>query len=209
MNAVIFDLDGTVWDSMPVWKDMGKVLLTQQGVTFPENIVEILTPLGLTKGAEYLISLGLNLTVEEVLRLEIDYAIHAYRNNIPLKPGVEAYMQKLKTGGIKMCAFTAGPRELFSPAYERFGLSRYLDFALTSDELGIAKSDPKAFLAVAEKLNTPPAHITVYDDSLHVLKAAKQAGLKTFGVYDESAEKNMDKIKELADGYIMSFEELL
>ena len=208
MKAVIFDLDGTVFDSMPLWSRLAVDMLESHNIEFPENILEILTPMGLSQGADYVLSLGLPLSKEEILKSEIEYAAEHYAKTIPAKPGAVEYMQKLEKRGIKMFSFTAGMPELFMPCAQRLGITGYIKEFYTADMFALPKSDPKAWGILAEKIGENPEEITVFDDNLENLTAAKEAGMRVIGVYDLSAKHNSEQIRRLAHGYISDFTEL-
>ena len=209
MKAAIFDLDGTLIDSMPDCMLMGKEILDKFNIKYPDNITEILTPLGYVKGAEYMIKLGIDLTPQELMDLEFSYLKGKYENSIPLKPYAMEYLLYLKARGVKLCGLTASPTVLINSCVKRLKLNQILEFIITCDEVGLSKSDTKIYSLVSAKLNETPHDITMFDDNLINLKTAKKAGLKTVGVYDISSENSKDEIIATADKYIYSFKELL
>lgn len=209
MKVVVFDLDGTVLDSMSMWGSLAVELLEGHNIDFPENIFEILVPMGLFQGADYLISLGLPLSKEEIIKHEIEYAREHYKNDINAKAGAIEYMQKLFENGTQMFAFTAGISELFMPCAKRLGITRYITDFYTADMFGMPKSHAEAWKKLALKIGEAPENITVFDDNLENITAAKQAGMRAIGVYDLSAKHNAEKIKAVADGYITDFTKIL
>lgn len=209
MKAVVFDLDGTVFDSMPMWSGLAVDMLKSYNIGFPENILEILTPMGLSQGADYVIALGLPLTKEEILKSEIEYALEHYKTDIPAKAGALEYMHLLSEKSIPMFSFTAGMAELFMPCAQRLGVTEYIKDFYTADMFSLPKSHPNAWKILAEKIGEQPENIMVFDDNLENISAAKQAGMQAIGVYDLSAKHNAEKIKAIADGYITDFTEIL
>lgn len=205
MKYAIFDIDGTLVDSMPVWNNMCIDILDKYGVSYPENILDIITPLGMKQGAKYLIKLGLNLTVDEIIQIEVDYAIKQYRESVPLKKGVKKYLESLKEDGVKMCVLTASPHDLIDPCLKRLGIWEYFEYIVSAEDIGVSKSDTRAFEILLEKLGSAPHETVVFDDNFSALKSAKRAGLKTCGVYDKASEINTEKIKKMCDMYIKSF----
>ena len=205
MKYAIFDIDGTLVDSMPVWNNMCIDVLNKYGVSYPENILDIITPLGMKQGAKYLIKLGLNLTVDEIIQIELDYAIKQYRESVPLKKGVKKYLKSLKEDGVKMCVLTASSHDLIDPCLKRLGIWEYFEYIVSAEDIGVSKSDTRAFEIMLEKLGAEPHETVVFDDNFSALKAAKRAGLKTCGVYDKASEINTEKIKKMCDMYIESF----
>lgn len=205
MKYAIFDIDGTLVDSMPVWNNMCIDVLNKYGVSYPDNILDIITPLGMKQGAKYLIKLGLNLTVDEIIQIELDYILKQYRESIPLKKGVKKYLKSLKGGGVKMCVLTASSHDLIDPCLKRLGIWEYFEYIVSAEDIGVSKSDTRAFEIMLEKLGAKPHETVVFDDNFSALKAAKRAGLKTCGVYDKASEINTEKIKKMCDMYIESF----
>ena len=205
MKYAIFDIDGTLVDSMPIWNNMCIDILDKYGVSYPDNILDIITPLGMKQGAKYLIKLGLNLTVDEIIQIELDYVLKQYRESVPLKKGVKKYLELLKGGGTKMCVLTASPHDLIDPCLKRLGIWEYFEYIVSAEDIGVSKSDTRAFEILLEKLGSEPRETVVFDDNFSALKAAKRAGLKTCGVYDKASEINTEKIKKMCDMYIESF----
>lgn len=205
MKYAIFDIDGTLVDSMPVWNNMCIDVLNKYGVSYPDNILDIITPLGMKQGAKYLIKLGLNLTVDEIIQIELDYILKQYRESIPLKKGVKKYLKSLKEDGVKMCVLTASSHDLIDPCLKRLGIWEYFEYIVSAEDIGVSKSDTRAFEIMLEKLGSEPHETVVFDDNFSALKAAKRAGLKTCGVYDKASEINTEKIKKMCDMYIESF----
>ena len=205
MKYAIFDLDGTLVDSMPVWDRMILDILDKYGVSYPDNILEILTPLGTIAGAEYLIKLGLDMTVEEIRQAEAAYIVKPYRESIPLKKGVMEYLRSLKDRGVKMCVLTASPHAFIDPCLKRLGIWDYFEYIVSTDDIGVTKSDTRAFEIMLEKLGAKPHETVMFDDNLGALETAAQAGLKTCGVYDKSSAASTKEIKSICDMYIENF----
>ena len=209
MKYAIFDMDGTLIDSMPIWNNLGVDILKANGVSYPDNILEILTPLGINKGSEYLIELGLNMTKEEIFRAEVSYAAKYYEESIPLKKGALEYLKRLKKEGVKMSVLTASPHVFIDPCLKRLKVDGFFDYIVSAEDIGVTKSEVKSFEILLEKMGAKPHETVMFDDNLKALETAKKAGLITCGVYDEASEGSMEEIKKLADVYIESFENLL
>ncbi len=206
----IFDLDGTLLDSMPVWKNLGKNYLLSRGVRPPENLLEILKTQTLGESADYFRNdLGLSGTVEEILNGIHEMITREYAETIQAKPFVRDYLEKLHTYGQKLCIATATPANLAVLALKRLGLLQYFSFILDCGQAGSGKNSPDIYLQAASRLGASIEACTVYEDALHAIKTAKTAGFYVIGVQDASASQDEAEIRMLCDRYIRSYEELL
>ena len=205
-KAYIFDFDGTLVDSMSYVAMGVKKFLTSRGVDYPENIMEIVTPLGYPGSAAYYNEhFGLSTTGDEYLEYVQNVIDPFYRNEIPLKPGVYEYLQNAKANGISLAILTASPLRFVKPCFERIGVLDLFDNVWSCDDFGLIKSDPTIYLKAAERMGLAPAEIAFFDDSIHSVAAAKAAGLYTVGIYDEVAKAFVGQMKETADVYVEDF----
>ena len=209
MKGAIFDLDGTLINSMPTWGDMWKQFLIDAQLEVPDRFVQIITPLGADGTAEYLQKLGLDLPKEQILKVLGERMYDAYANRISAKAFVAEYIKSLREKGISMGVLTATPQVLARPCLERLGLYDSLVFSHSCDDLGLSKSNPAIYHCVCEKLDLAPDEVWFFDDNITALQTAKQAGLCTVGVYDASSESDREAIAQFVDRYITSFEEML
>ncbi|WP_101911494.1 HAD family hydrolase [Marasmitruncus massiliensis] len=206
----IFDLDGTLLDSMQVWRNLGKNYLLSRGVRPPENLLEILKTQTLGESADYFRNdLGLSGTVEEILNGIHEMITREYAETIQAKPFVRDYLEKLHTYGQKLCIATATPANLAVLALKRLGLLQYFSFILDCGEAGSGKNSPDIYLQAAGRLGASIEACTVYEDALHAIKTAKTAGFYVIGVQDASASQDEAEIRMLCDRYIRSYKELL
>lgn len=205
-SAYIFDFDGTLVDSMPYVAAGVKKFLSDRGVNYPENIMEIVTPLGYPASAAYYNEhFGLSVTGEEYL-LEVQSFIYQYyQNEIPLKAGAFEYLCGLKERGATLTVLTASPIRFVEPCFTRLGIFSWFSHVWSCDDFGLTKSNPEIYLEAAKHLQVTPKDIAFFDDSFHSLAAAKQAGLYTVGIYDEVAKAFTDDVKATADVYHENF----
>ncbi len=208
-KTLIFDFDGTLIDSMPMWERRVKGLLDENGVAYPENVVEIMTPLGYVGMAKYFIELGLSGTVDEVLNIMYDFAYEEYRDNIPAKPTAEDTLLRLKEMGYSLNILTAAQHRMIDGCLKRIGVLELFDNIWSSDEFGLKKSDPQIYFRAARSLGTTVDRCTFFDDNITALRSAKQAGMQVIGVYDATSSKFIDEIKSFADGYVYEFSEII
>ncbi len=209
MKYYLFDFDGTLADSMPTWANKMKTALIDEGIAPPEDLIKIITPLGDRGAAEYLVTLGVNRTVDEIVAFTDDIARDAYENSIPLKEGVLEYLQNAKKQGIYLAVLTASPHKFLDPCLKRTKAYDLFDNVWSIEDFGtLKKNQVEIYQAVAHKIGCDLKDITFFDDNIIALQTAKQAGCKTVGVFDETSEDMIEEIKQEADNYIYSFSEM-
>ena len=208
-TALIFDLDGTLLDSMDDWNNLDFEYLRSKGVTdIPPNINELIKAMSIIGAAEFFIEkFGLSLSAEEVCD-EINAIIEdKYRYHIPLKDGVWEFLKQ--NTDKKMCVATATDRYLAESALKRLGIFDYFEFIITSADVGSSKQSAEIFLKAAEKLGRDISDCIVFEDALHAVITAKSAGFYTVGVYEKSFETDRNDIKRHADQYVTHLSEVI
>lgn len=209
-KAAIFDLDGTLIDSMSVWDGVGADFLAEHGITPPHNIDKILKPMSFCQSAAYFLKeYEIDYTPDEIMQSVYEKASIHYKNTIPLKLYTKQYLDYLKINNIKMCIATASNKELAVHALTRLGVLDYFEFIITCDEVGVAKDQPAIYLNAADLLGFSPREIAVFEDALYCAKTAKKAGFTVIGVYDESSYEDRDCLQNTCDLFIENFSELL
>ncbi len=209
-KADIFDLDGTLLDSMEVWEDVGTEFLRQAGVCPPPDLNDRVRTMSFRESSEYFIStFHLSATVEEIMAYIYGAVAEKYRHTLLLKPYAAQYIRHRKKQGVQLCVATATNQELACAALERCGVLQEFAFVLSCDEVGAGKDDPAIFLQAARRLGVRVSEACVYEDSLHCIRTAKAAGFATVGVYDRAAAPFQQEIQALSDRYITTFSQLL
>ena len=209
MECFLFDFDGTLADSMPAWVNKMIGALKEEGINPPEDLIKIITPLGDKGAAEYLITLGVNKTVEEIIRYTDEIARDAYENSIPLKNGVLEFLQKTKEQGIYTAILTASPHRFIDPCLKRTKAYDLFNDVWSIEDFGTLKKDQvEIYQAVAQRIGCNLKDITFFDDNIIALQTAKKAGCKTVGVFDETSSGLVEEIKKEADKYIYSFSQI-
>ena len=206
-KAYIFDMDGTLIDSVYALDQSTRAFLDPLGIDYPDNIVEIITPLGYTGAAEYIQSLGVNLPVDALTAIMKEGMIKEYVESIPAKPFAIEVLKKLHSEGHKLCILSASPHFLIDPCVKRLDMEKYFDFIWSTDDLGLKKSEEKIYTEVAKLLGFDVDECVFVDDNLTNIKTAKAAGMQTIAVYDLTSAGSADEMKKVADRYIYSFEE--
>lgn len=207
IKGAIFDVDGTLLDSMPAWENVVEDYMRTVGLTPRENIREELNHMGSSQIPEFLRrEYGAAGTDREILSGINKELEDTYFNTAPLKPGVPTLLEDFKRRGIKMCVITATERYLVEAALRRNGILDYFERVYTSREEKTGKSKPEIFLRAVSMLGTPIAETVVFEDALYAIRTAKQAGLPVVAVYDPFDPSAQNEIKALADRYYHSLE---
>lgn len=206
-HAYIFDMDGTLIDSVYALDNGTKNYLDSLGLSYPENIVEIITPLGYEGAAKYLQSLGVDLPVEEITQKMKDSMLDEYKTSVPAKPYALDTVKRLHDEGHTVCLLTASPHFLIEPCFERLGFAEFFDHIWSTDDFGLAKSNVMIYHDVAKKLGRHISDCTFIDDNINNIRTAKKAGMHTVAIYDETSKNSIDELKATAEKYIYSFEE--
>lgn len=206
----IFDMDGTLVDSMPYWSRLTEEYL--ETLQLPEadamELREIVARMSLRESAElFQDALNLEKTPEEI-ELEMgDLMDHHYQNDIPLRDGVQDYLEKLRAEDVAMCVATLTPAPLAKQCLERLGIAEYFSFILSSDDVGAGKDRPDIFLQAAWEFGVYPPDIAVYEDSHYAARAAREAGCFVVGIYEETHAEQWPRMERICDVVIGSWQE--
>ena len=210
MKYIIFDLDGTLLDSMPVWRGTGSGFLERHNFPIPPNLMEVVKTQTIWQTAAWFRKdLGVPMEETEIVNEIVSSVVEAYRSTIPLKEGAREYLERNMQEGIRMCVLTASEAEYIYPALERLDILKYFDHILTCTELNAYKDDGKAYLIAMEKMGGTLENTVVFEDAFYAVKGAKAAGFCVYAVLDETVRKDdIEKIKALADFSFQSYKEL-
>ncbi len=207
-KTLLFDFDGTLVDSMGVWADGMLHLLQAEGVGYSCDVIEKLTPLGDEEMGIYLKGLGVRGTVKEIVAKIDAFAYALYENTIMEKEGVRETIVELHNKGYSLNILTAASHKMIDMCLTRLNMISFFDNIWSTDDLHMVKSNSKIYAEVAGKLGVEVDKITHFDDNITALKAAKLAGMKTVGVYDDTFFELEADIRKVADMYIFKFPEI-
>ena len=210
LRGAIFDMDGTLLDSMRIWKTVADDYLIAQGVTPKPGLRDKVKTMSLEKAAEYMREeYALTQSPQEIADGVNGMIADFYENTAQPKKGAPELLSALSERGVKIALATATDRHLAEAALKRAGILRYFSAVCTCGEVGFGKKRPDVFLAALEKLGTKMEETYVVEDALFAMETAKRAGFSIAAVYDESAKDCVSEIKELADIYAETPGELI
>ncbi len=209
IKGIIFDMDGTLLDSMSTWRGIGGSLLRNNGITPPEDINERLKEMSFIDTAHYFINdLGLQMSVEEILAGINDLMRSAYAETIPLKKGTKEVLESLKNKGYKMSIATATGKELALIGLKNLGILDYFDLVISCSDIGYWKDEPTIYREVTKMMGLTEEEVVIVEDAGYCVKTAKEAGFKVLGIYDSEAEPETEMIKALCDYYMLEITEM-
>ena len=210
LQSAIFDMDGTLLDSMPIWKGLGAAMLRDLGFEPDAALEAKLKTLSLRDGVAYCKDYyQLSQTVDQLVGLVFDKIHEFYCERVQTKPGVEKFLSLLKMEGVWMYVATATDRPLAEAALRHAGIDHYFRGLITVAEVGVGKRDSaEIYERAMRRLQSNKKDTVVFEDAFHAIRTAKAAGFRVAAVYDASEAANQPAIREMADYYIRSFEEM-
>ena len=209
MQAALFDLDGTLFDSLGVWEDIDRRFFQERGLELPADYAGSISGLSFRQTAEYTKErFDLKMSVDEIVSVWHDMCLDEYVHRVELKPGAGAYLKKLKRAGRKLAVVTTLTKELYEPALKRNGVYDLFDVFATTDESSAHKKTGKVYLLAASRLQTPPDECAVFEDIAEGIEGAKAAHMTACLVYDRHNADRLDCARCSADHYIESYEGL-
>ncbi|MGN0537360.1 MAG: HAD family hydrolase [Acutalibacteraceae bacterium] len=209
-KAAIFDLDGTLADSMYVWEKVDRDFLASRNIPLTADYSEAVKTMFFKSAAEYTIQrYGFTETPQQIIDIWLDMAQNEYRYNVPLKAGILDYLHHLKSEGIALTIATSSLPKLTLPLLEHHGLTHLIDAICYTDEVGKPKSCPDVYLYAAQRVQARPEDCIVFEDIPQGIQSAKSVGMQTVAVYDQYSLSEQPLLKKLADKYIYSFDEMI
>lgn len=210
IDAIIFDIDGTLVDSMHVWTDIDDIFLEKYHLEEPENFHEGMEGKSYSETAQYFLDLFPELphTKQELEDEWHEMAFEIYTKELQLKKGAYDFIVDMHKAGIKLGIATSNSRDLAEGLLMNTGVWQYLDAVWTSDEAKAGKPAPDVYLKVAESLGVKPERCLVFEDVPNGILAGINAGMKVCAVEDPFSKPQEERKKELADYYIQDYDDI-
>ena len=208
LRGAIFDMDGTLLDSMQVWENAGEDYLRTLGCVPEEGVGELMKSMSLQQAALYCRErYALPLSVEEIMAGVKGRVERFYRQEARLKPGGLDFLRTLSQRGVRMCLATATDLHLVEAALDRCGVRTYFSALFTCTQVGSGKDEPHIYRAALRHLGTGRADTLVFEDALYAARTAKGDGFVTVGVAD-AYEKSEGELERLSDFFLRDFREV-
>ncbi len=202
----IFDMDGTLVDSMPFWSALGKDYLNALGITPTAEQLAPIGPMTMLEAAAYFMDLfHIPGPPERIVREMESVMEDHYRSDVPLKPGMKEYLETLKARGVRLCIATATAEPLSHACLSRLGVDHLFDFILSCETLGVSKNRPDVYLEAARRLGAAPEACAVFEDALYAARTAKEAGFYTVAVPETAYAADWLELSALADETILDW----
>ena len=205
IEAVIFDMDGTLIDSMWIWPSIDEDFFKKYNLVEPQNFHEDIEGMSYTEVVHFFLEVfpTLTQTPQQIMDEWTEMAHERYINQAPLKKGVYEFILEMKRQGKKIGIATSNGRTLVEDTLKALGVTEYFDVVRTACEAGKGKPAPDVYLLVAEEMGISPKHCLVFEDVPMGILAGKNAGMKVCAVDDEFSRIQEEKKKSLADYYII------
>lgn len=206
ITGAIFDMDGTLADSLGfwdlLWKNLGEKYFNNTAFR-PDTITEKAVRTATLRDAARVIheNCKIGKTHEEVTKTVEDMIANYYENTVQLKPGVIEFLEHLKKKGVKMCIASATSLHFLTVLMKKFRLDRYFSRIISCNDVGKGKEYPDVFIYAHDFLGTPKESTWIFEDSIVAIETALKAGYQTVGIYDKF-NFELDRVKEISTVYI-------
>lgn len=205
IRGAIFDLDGTILDSMKLWDTLGADYLRSLGIEPKEDLSKTFRTMSLTQAADYYRTVyHVPKTKEDIIRGVIRRIETFYRYEAEPKPQIEVFLQKLKEKNVRICLATASDQTLAEAALKRGKIRDFFSGIFTCESVGHGKDEPEIYRRSADFLGTGKAQTAVFEDAFHAAKTAKEDGFFTVAVFDRS-EAQQEQLRAISDYAITDF----
>lgn len=209
-RAALFDLDGTLLDSMNVWKRVDEIFFASRGMSVPEDYGRKVAGMSYRETAEFTVAEYLpGETVQRLLDEWSRLSQREYAERVPLKPGAADYLRMLKAAGVRLAVTTALPPSMYEPCLARLNVLSLFDALCSTEHTGgRGKAGGEVYLLAARQLNVAPEDCAVFEDVLAGIAGAKRAGMRAYCVRDPHSAKDFAAMAALADGCVDTLDQM-
>lgn len=209
MKAAIFDMDGTLIDSMPPWRRLNVAFVRRRGIDPTEQeIREMQSLTGRIAVDYYREHYGIETDFETLCVEACEGMKDAYSAGLPLKPGAAQYLKRLRARGVKCVVCSASPCDLVLIALNRMNLTKDLDLIYSTEIVGGSKGDPAFYDRLCALIGEKKEDCVMFEDAVYAMKGAREAGLGVVGITDDTNIADRDQMAALCDRVITSYDEL-
>jgi HAD superfamily hydrolase (TIGR01509 family) len=210
IKACIFDLDGTLVDSMWMWHAIDVEYLKKFGSECPDTLQKEIEGMSFTETAQYFKNhFPIPDSIEEIKRDWEDMSLEKYRREVGLKPGAAEFLKSCRAKKIRTGIATSNGKRMVEAVLDSLEIQDYFDTVVTACEVSAGKPSPDIYLRVCEDLQVKPENCLVFEDVPAGILAGKRAGMKVCAVEDPFSAKMMAEKRELADLVIRDYRELM
>lgn len=206
-EAIIFDLDGSLVDSMWIWPKVDEIYMEKYKIRAPESFYQDIEGKSYTECAQYFLDTfpTLNCSLEEIKQEWTEMTLDLYMTSVILKPGALEFIEKMRRNGILLGIATSNTRELAEAALNSQKVAGYFSSVRTACEVAAGKPSPDVYLKVAEDLKVNPNKCLVFEDVPNGIAAGKNAGMEVCAVADDFSKSYEAEKRRLADYYITDY----
>lgn len=209
-KAVIFDLDGTLVDSMWMWKSIDIEFLSTRGIACPEDLQKEIEGMSFSETAFYFKErFKLDESLEEIKAVWTEMSIEKYRSQVPLKTGAGEFLKYIARKGLRAGIATSNGRQMVDAVIDSLKIGQYFQVVATACEVTAGKPAPDIYLKVAKELCVSPANCLVFEDVPAGILAGKRAGMTVCAIDDEFSREMEKEKRQLADYFIYDYHQLL
>ena len=209
MKAAIFDMDGTLIDSMTPWRALNVEFIRRRGIEpTPEELKDLQGLTGRIAVDYYREHYGIETDFDTLCAEACEGMKNIYRAGLPLKPGARAYLERLRARGVKCVLCSASPCDLVLIALNRMDLTKELDLIYSTEIVGGHKGEPEFYDRLCTMIGKKKEECVMFEDALYAMKGARAAGLGVVGITDDTNQRDREEIAKVCDRVVDSYDEL-